>query len=176
MKNISLKQRRFLIVWICINAFALFVNIAQFKGQIQEEYCKQVVGESRHIRLWPEMPPEDSIIARRKYLHPEIDLLTHGDGYEDTNKLAYFFSYNRGCGEKANLEHSFYPFRTKFLYSFIPVYSYFDQPGHNVELYGCDKPMTGFLGIFNGYSYLEFVVYTILGFFIIYIPKLWKGK
>jgi hypothetical protein len=34
--KLTLSQKRFLIVWICLHSFALFVNVAKIKGTIQE--------------------------------------------------------------------------------------------------------------------------------------------
>ena len=128
MKTLTLKNRRFLVVWICINAFALFVNVAHIQGEIKSysgTTCK-------------------------------IDLLTDGHGVSEDYSLFH--------------PETFYPFTTEYTATCYASSSYFEN-----HVYNYDVPNNSFKGIFNGYSYWEFIVYTLLGFAIVFIPKVW-GK
>ncbi len=172
MKSISLKQRRFLIVWICINAFALFVNVAHIKGVLQKERNNELVGK---ISTEQDYPSSDSIDKARQNITAEIDLLSH----EKDIPYAQLDDFGLFCygGDKNNYENSFYPFSTKFFYSFYPKCYYYYEIGSlkHRDIISQDK-ITGFLGVFNGYGYTEFIVYIILGFAIVFLPKMWNNK
>lgn len=132
----SLKSRRFLIVWCCVNSFALLVNLAHIKGQIINSENKN----DRNV---------ENVV---------VNLFTDGGGIDED----YSFFHPA----------TFYPFTSEFYsnsergvssetgswvsYSSITWYK-------NIRFYG----------VFNGYSYLEFIVYIILGFAIVFIPKMW---
>src|SRR4051812_20719601 len=45
--NLTLKNKRFLIIWICVNAFALFVNVAKIEGDITSD--KPLGNQGVHI-------------------------------------------------------------------------------------------------------------------------------
>jgi hypothetical protein len=76
--------------------------------------------------------------------------------------------------------NTFYPFHTKFV----------EENEFERELRNCCYPINAsntifivhhlknkyFNGIFHGYSYMEFVVYSMLGFAIVFLPKLWNSK
>lgn len=117
----TLKNKRFLIVWFLTSGFALLCNVANLRGEIKE----------------------NKLNSRGKY-DMYINILT---GYE-------------------NPENSFWPFTN----TFIEKYRYISVNDTTVP----DDLIKGFAGIFNGFDYLEFIVYGIVALAIIYIPKMWK--
>ncbi|MBL7718317.1 MAG: hypothetical protein JNL72_05720 [Flavipsychrobacter sp.] len=111
--NISLKQKRYLIVWSLFNVFALSVNIIPIKGLIK--------GNENMI-------PSD---------------------------LTYVFTngYSKVKG--------FWPF-VNFNNDFSNPYW---ENGYHFH---------HFRGIFAGYDFAEFAVYILIGFAVVFLPKIWK--
>ncbi len=124
--KLSLKDRRFLIVWISVNAFALFVNIAHIKGELQK---KSGYWDYNNIPQW--------------------NLFTEGNGIDEDYSIFH--------------PATFWPFTTDF--------TTYNIRSSNGNLYDERK---GFAGIFNEYSYLEFIVYCLLGIAVVIVPKLWS--
>ena len=138
--KISLAQRRFLIVWICVNAFALFVNVAGLEGEIS------------HGRV------------------------CYNNNYK-VSSIKTFCLFMNKSKDIDETNRTFYPFSTPFTsvhyktdkYTIDRDYGYAHK-GDNIDTYYRE----GFLGIFNGYSYREFFIYSLLGFVIVFLPKLWS--
>ena len=133
MTKISLKERRFLIIWFCINAFALFVNIANLEGRIDKG---------------------------------SMDLF-YTTKYEQHMRSNVICILTDRYSSKRNVGLTFYPFNNNF--SKIS-YSYKDD--ENKEVYVTES---GFLGIFNGYGYFDFCVYILIGFVLVFLPKIWRN-
>lgn len=118
---LTIKNRRFLIVWFLVSGFALLCNIANLRGQIKDQ----------------------KLNSKGKY-----------DMY--INILSSYGS----------TENSFWPFTN----TFIEKYQYVSADDTTVP----DNWVKGFEGIFNGFNYLEFIVYGIVALAIVYVPKMWK--
>lgn len=74
-------------------------------------------------------------------------------------------SYFNLFANKSSSDYGFWPFSNSF------SGSYYDYESEGLTATGSLK---GFNGIFNGFTYLEFVVYGAVGFAIILVPKYWK--
>lgn len=141
MQKLTVSNKRFLITWISINAFALFVNIAHIEGRILN---------GNHI----------TVSTNDEFSYEYARLTTK----DDKATVCLFMDNNKPIYPRP----SFYPFTSDFLYVCFGSYRLPDKSG---LIYYFDK---GFLGAFNGYGHLEFIIYSILGIAIIYIPKLTK--
>lgn len=135
--KISLKERRFLIVWTCVNLFALIVNIADIHGTISE---------------------------------PRSPVTKTGNQEWVFESIPGFYLWTAG-----NHDDVFWPFQSKFIATRRNIgYPVFIGDGNTLNV--LPGKITDFLGIFNGYDYLEFGIYMILGFVIIFLPKIWNPK
>ena len=139
MKSITLNQRRFLIVWICINVFALFVNATHLEGLIHHGHFNNDL-DFRDLH---------KIILR--------------------DKFCLFMDSNEDINRERN-EFKLFPFTSHF--TSVLTNESWDKPTFSMY-YTYDE---GFLGIFNGYSYFSFAFYFVLGFAIVFIPKMWSNK
>jgi hypothetical protein len=144
--KLTVGNRRFLTVWICINAFALFVNIAQLEGRIDKGHNAYQIADEKEN-------------DQRKGYYAEFSY---------TNDIICIFMDKNTKLQTDGI--TFYPFTSKFIKINYGYRNKYDHT-HSYSFYE-----SGFLGIFNGYDYLEFIVYTVLGFSIVYIPKLWKDN
>ena len=111
--NITLSQKRFLIIWVLFHSFALLVNLANIEGKIS-------------------------------------------DGAFDNRTTIYLFTHQ---GHQSD----FWPFT--IFYERIP-----GLPQENIEDY------YDFNGVFFSYGFGEYTFYMLVGFGIIYLPKLWSDK
>lgn len=132
--KVTLKERRFLIVWTCINIFALIVNITPIRGKIRN------AEESNTL------------------IHDRVVLDSYKPGF-----------YIWTSGEDKIF---FWPF-TKF---FDKEISRVPSGNENYGFLTSKSRLKNFQGIFNGYDFSEFIIYSILGFAIIFVPKLWSPQ
>ena len=84
-----------------------------------------------------------------------------------TNPGIWLFS----SGSPSRAAKQFWPFTSDF------IYEHNITPIENGVLMGHVRGYLGkthgFWGIFNGFDYLELLVYSLLGLAIIFIPKIW---
>lgn len=125
--KITQSQKRFLIVWFCINLFALIVNIVPIEGKLTSNDSLNSVywftreGDSK--KFWPFTNYVDN------WTRPK------GNNYGLFSDAGDFSVIN-----KSDLEH-----------------------------------VSRFNGFFHSYDISEFMVYTILGIAIIFVPKIWNN-
>lgn len=127
--TLTAKERRFLIIWVSLCAFALLCNVAPIKGTIKK-------GQPG----WP----------RSEKFEPATNLFASGNK-ED---MAEFWPLNA---------------------NFVNKNEYYENghSGFHYSLVDNSNGPSGFYGIFNGFDYLEFFVYSFLGLAIIFVPKIW---
>jgi len=125
MNSLTLNQKRFLIVWILLNSFALFVNLADIRGAI-----------------------DNSDTSYNSYGY----LIHNG-----TDRIIYLFTNSSGQNKS-----DFWPFTSYY------SINYPSNSGFPIQhFYG---------GLFNSYDIPEYIFYMVLGFAIVFVPKLWNDK
>ncbi len=117
--QLTLGQKRFLIVWIVFHSFALFVNVANINWSTEDNY-------------------------------------THNKYYWLTSRLS-------------EDNASFWPFVTYITKSIGTP----DEVYNGITFKGAPD-WTLFNGIFYCYNFISYIFYIILGFGIVYVPKLWS--
>jgi hypothetical protein len=128
--KLTIRQRRFLIIWVAFHTFAYLVNVFDINGKIT------IDAETRY---------NSKSLERHTYY--DINLLRSMNNSGDFWPITKFY-------EKAYSEPSF---TTR---EFIPV--------DDLDVYN------HFYGIFASYDVSEYICYMLLGFAIIFIPKLWS--
>lgn len=173
--KLTLNQGRFLIVWILFNSFALFVNLAGIRGEINNDkntfylftsgersgfwpFTSYYYEEPKTIESTPIFP--DSI----KKIEPEYKIGIHSKtgkkvriptGLEESLRF-----FNNPKNEDVNV---------------IPTdKTITDYSSVVQEVVGIAHSYSG--GIFNSYGLPEYIFYMCLGLGIVYLPKLWKDK
>lgn len=142
----TLNQKRFLIVWICFHTFALFVNIADIKG---------------------EMPPDNLLSTPNvNGFWPFSEYSTTVKTISDNNRASGIFKFASN-----NNDSTFNP----------DDYKAYDEVHKEKNPYSSGditpitiKEKTSFNGIFSSYGYPEFIFYMIVGFGIVYFPRIWN--
>ena len=166
--ELTLNQKRFLIVWILFHSFALLVNLADIEGQIY-------VGDNKTSDYGaktpnPITPSKDTVSydsikklllglkpGQKIELPPVGNQAVFGDAYSDNNRVTIRLFTS------SNHPSDFWPFTT--YYEEVPPTS-FDM--HTTYCY--------FYGIFNSYNFRAYSFYIFIGLAFVYVPKLWKKE
>jgi len=128
--DITINQKRFLIVWILIHSFALFVNLAHIKGEYYNKVY-QLGGENREI----------------KYLF--------------TNSIN---------------QDQFWPFTDYTTNTFKKDTVGITPTDNDFNIISLRTTSTEYFnGVFNSYNFPEFIFYILIGFAIVFVPKLWSN-
>jgi hypothetical protein len=150
----TLNQKRFLIIWTLINSFALFVNLAYLRGELDTPTTTIYLFTSgEKSGFWPftsystkedriaEVPNLIPDIPKTRYLKPE-----------DAIKFAASSDPNKAVLSTDSIVTDFSPIITRTI--------------------GTSHSYIG--GLFNSYGIPEYIFYMCLGLGIIFLPKSWK--
>lgn len=168
-----------IILVIILLIVAYVVYIKTIKG-LDEEYPEQEKKSPKEeIRKWGLKTSERrflivwiciclfALISNIAPIRGIIDSGASGS-YSSTYFRPTSMLFSSGDAEEASKK--FWPFTN----SFQNKYAYITDYSKELYLLGpSNLPDPGFFGIFNGFDYLEFIVYTLLGLAIVFIPKIW---
>ena len=174
--KLTLRQKRFLIVWVCINTFAIFVNLAKVDGIIVKKerfwcewsypdifyYDHMDEGEKQYLKNYYQFSSNSAYRQAIDSIYREVRHRIEKEGETEIHLFTNSSIENKG---------GVFPFHGPFFLTEFEL-EHMSYSGSSDYVRYAYKY---FNGIFNGYTYIDFAVYLILGFAIIYLPKMWKG-
>jgi len=169
--QLTLSQRRFLIVWTIFHSLALLVNFANFDGRVYEgDSSAANVDIQAHKKTDTINISIDNSRKAHFNLLDSISKLKPGQEVpEDPNLITrYGYVYSNNNHLTVNL------FTTNKSDDFWPFTTFYDEePPTSFDMHTTYRH---FYGIFNSYSFKAYIFYMFIGLVFVFVPKLWKKE